>query len=143
MSKRAGPSPHRAAGLVTATHVTRSLPMAVKLAMVISIAALVLAACGGGSASGGSSPYLRGQQANDPELRAGRTVYVANCARCHGTSGEGRIGPRLAGRVGDRFPDIADQISVVEGGRGLMPGFEGRLSDEQIRAVVRYEREVL
>jgi len=123
--------------------VTRSLPTAVKLPMVISIAALVLTACGGGGASGGSSPYPRGQQANDPELRAGRTVYVANCARCHGTSGEGRIGPRLAGRVEDRFPDITDQIAAVAGGRGLMPGFERRLTNEQIRAVVRYEREVL
>ncbi len=119
---------------------------AVVLGAAVTIATLVLAACGGGggsSSAGGSSPYPKGRQAKDRQLVAGRRVFVGSCARCHGTSGQGNIGPRLAGRVTDRFPDIEDQISFVESGKGIMPGFGNLLTDEEIRAVVRYEREVL
>jgi mono/diheme cytochrome c family protein len=115
----------------------------VALGVVVTVAALVLAACGGGGRTGGSSPYPEGRQAEDRQLAAGRRVYVASCARCHGVSGQGNVGPRLAGRVSDRFPDIEDQISFVENGKGLMPSFSDVLTDEEIRAVVRYEREVL
>lgn len=47
------------------------------------------------------------------------------------------------GRVLDRFPDAADQEALIRDGRGGMPSYAGRLSDEQITAVVRYTREVL
>ncbi len=112
----------------------------------ITIAMLLLAACGGGDGpqgAGGSSPVPTGRQAQDPQLVDGRRVFVASCARCHGARGEGRIGPRLAGRVAERFPDVDDQISFVTEGKGLMPGFGNLLTDEEIEAVVRYEREVL
>lgn len=113
------------------------------LAVAATIGTLLLAACGGGGGAGGSSPYPKGRQADDRQLVVGRRVYVASCARCHGASGQGNVGPRLAGRVTDRFPDIQDQISFVEGGKGIMPGFGDRLTAKEIRAVVRYEREVL
>ena len=112
----------------------------------ITTATLSLAACGGGGGAqggGGSSPVPTGRQAQDPQLVEGRRVYVATCARCHGARGEGRVGPRLAGRVADRFPEVGDQIGFVQEGRGLMPGFGNVLTDEEIEAVVRYEREVL
>jgi len=118
----------------------------VLLGAAVLVATLVLAGCGGGDGSrsaGGSSPYPEGRQADDRQLVAGRGVYVGSCARCHGASGQGNIGPRLAGRVADRFPDIEDQINFVESGKGIMPGFANLLTDEEIRAVVRYEREVL
>ena len=56
--------------------------------------------------------------------------------------GEDRTPSRRA-RVADRFPDVEDQISFVQEGKGLMPGFGNLLTDEEIEAVVRYEREVL
>ena len=43
----------------------------------------------------------------------------------------------------DRFTDIQDQLTVVEDGRGGMPGFRGRYTTVEIEAVVRYTREVL
>jgi mono/diheme cytochrome c family protein len=43
----------------------------------------------------------------------------------------------------ERFPQVADQLELVREGRGTMPAWEGRLSPEQIAAVVRYTREVL
>jgi mono/diheme cytochrome c family protein len=71
-------------------------------------------------------------------------LYGSNCAGCHGGDGSGGIGPRLSGnRVVARFPEAADQIAVVSGGRGGMPAFSGWLSDDEIAAVVEYTRTAL
>jgi len=102
----------------------------------------------------------------NPVLAHGQDVYNANCAGCHGGSGQGGTGRRLAGQVLLTFPDRAQHVEwVVNGspaagtpygdpnrpggqhisqdGWGAMPGFGGALSPEDIEAVVRYEREVL
>ena len=71
----------------------------------------------------------------------GRDVYQERCASCHGGNGEGASGPTLAG-VADRLT-VDDHVAVVRDGRGQMPGWDGRLSDEEIEAVVDYERSVL
>ncbi len=73
----------------------------------------------------------------------GAALYGDNCAGCHGGDGSGGIGPRLAGTVVAKFPDPADQIAVVTNGRGGMPAFGDRLSDEEIAAIVDYTRTVL
>jgi mono/diheme cytochrome c family protein len=74
----------------------------------------------------------------------GAAVFEARCAGCHGGDGSGGIGPRLAdGRVVARFPDAEDQVVVVAEGRGGMPAFADRLTEEEIRAVVEYTRTVL
>ena len=38
---------------------------------------------------------------------------------------------------------VEDHTDVVRDGRGEMPGWDGTLSDEEIDAVVDYERSVL
>jgi mono/diheme cytochrome c family protein len=80
---------------------------------------------GGGGASSGSS---------------GKQLFAANCATCHGADGQGAVGPQLAGRMTQQFPDIEDQITLVTNGSGGMPSFSGKLSAQQIRAVVEYTR---
>ena len=70
----------------------------------------------------------------------GAAVFAASCAGCHGADGGGGVGPQLAGRVVDRFPDVADQVAVVTNGRGGMPSFKGRLTPKQIDQVVAYTR---
>ena len=45
--------------------------------------------------------------------------------------------------VEDRFTDIQDQLTVLEDGRGGMPGFRGRYTTVEIEAVGHYTREVL
>jgi mono/diheme cytochrome c family protein len=81
----------------------------------------------------------------DPVLAEGQQIFNRNCASCHGTAGQGGIGPRLAGEVTEDFPDIADQEQFISEGKGSMPGFGGpnRLTPEQIEAVARYTRESL
>ncbi len=68
-------------------------------------------------------------------------MYEQRCASCHGSGGEGSSGPSLAG-VADRLT-VDDHVAVVRDGRGQMPGWDGTLTDEEIDAVVAYERDVL
>jgi mono/diheme cytochrome c family protein len=72
---------------------------------------------------------------------AGATLYSTRCASCHGSDGGGSFGPALGGGVAvGRFPNAADQITVVSQGRGSMPSFADSLTPEQIAAVVEYTR---
>jgi mono/diheme cytochrome c family protein len=97
-----------------------------------------------GSQSAVSAPLPHGAAAKDPRVVRGRSVYAANCARCHGTDGGGGVGPSFHGGVLlRRFSTVEDQVEFVRNGRGVMPAFGGSLSAAQIDAVVRYEREVL
>lgn len=73
----------------------------------------------------------------------GGALYGKRCAGCHGGDGSGGIGPRLAGTMVAKFPDPADQISVVTNGRRGMPSFESSLTEEEIAAIVEYTRAVL
>jgi mono/diheme cytochrome c family protein len=93
-----------------------------------------------GACSSGSAPPAA---ADDAVLGLGRQVWTANCARCHGPAGGGAIGPRLAGRVTEQFPDPAAQAELIARGTRSMPPFRRTLSPEEIEAVVRYTREVL
>jgi len=71
----------------------------------------------------------------------GQAIFTTRCAGCHGQDGGGGFGPALRGGiVVSDFPNAADQIAVVKGGRGSMPSFADSLTDEQIAAVVQYTR---
>ncbi len=88
-------------------------------------------------------------------LALGEELFVANCAACHGATGGGGVAPALADpQLLETFPDFDEQLTfVAEGsvagepygaagdvGTGAMPGFGGQLSEEELRAVVIYER---
>jgi mono/diheme cytochrome c family protein len=109
----------------------------------------------------------RGSHGPVDPLVLGQQTYVAKCASCHGKAGEGGAGPALAsGGAAKTFPDSADQVTWVkegssgkdrgtpygdpnrEGGQhkvesGGMPAFGAQLTEEEIQAVVLYEREKL
>lgn len=69
----------------------------------------------------------------------GQQVFSANCAGCHGASGGGGVGPKLAGNQ-DIISDNALVYNRVTKGKGAMPSFEGKLKDNEIYAVVNYVR---
>lgn len=106
----------------------------------------------------------RGGAVSPAEL--GAQVYSSACASCHGATGGGGIGPPLAGgEAALTFPNEEDHLAWVQNGSapkkgqgygdparpggqrmastGNMPAFSGTLSEEQIHAVVLYEREGL
>lgn len=80
--------------------------------------------------------------AADPgELDAGRQVFEANCAMCHGDDAEGMMGmhPSLRGVV-DRLSLEGVEVAI-RNGRDTdppMPAFAGRLSGDQIDDVISY-----
>jgi cytochrome c oxidase subunit 2 len=107
--------------------------------MMVGVAALSLGAC-----ADTKTADLTSEQANDPQLVLGRQVFQDNCARCHGGNGQGGAGPKLSdGRVVEHFPDPAQEEQVIRNGRGAMPAWDKKLTDEQIAAVLRYTREAL
>ena len=102
---------------------------------VIATLGIGLGAC----ASQGSGPKPK-----DPTLAEGWQQYQDHCATCHGGDGGGGSGPKLANTVEHTFPNIADQIKVIENGKnGGMPAWKGTLTATQIRDVAMYERQCL
>lgn len=72
---------------------------------------------------------------------AGATLFADNCARCHGSSGGGGIGPQLSGgKVVKAFPAVPDEMQFVTRGQDGMPAFGNTLSPAEIRKVVDYTR---
>jgi mono/diheme cytochrome c family protein len=104
------------------------------LVVVIAASAVLTVACGRGGS--GSTP-------SDPVLAQGQQVYKAHCQACHGDKGQGGTGMKLAGRVAQVYPNIADQIAVINNGSSSMPAWKNSLSPADINAVARYERECL
>lgn len=72
----------------------------------------------------------------------GWEVYARHCAECHRFEGEGLRGsiPPLRQNPTVTADDPAMAIQVILHGRGGMPGFAGRLTDEHIVAVATYIR---
>ncbi len=119
---------HEAAGLALGGAVLVFLP-------VLLVGLVIL----GFSNSGADGPSAESPVA---DVALGEDTYRSACASCHGASGEGGVGPAMEG-VAERYPDIDDQIAIVVGGKNAMPAFGAVLTDEQVRAVVEFEREIL
>ncbi len=106
----------------------------------LALSTLVVTACATGVPEVPAGPD--GQR--DEVLVVGRDVYRRNCVNCHANDGGGGKGAKLKdGAVVEKYPDAADQAAVIRNGRGQMPSFDGRLTDAEIDAVVRFTREVL
>ena len=97
-------------------------------------------------------------------VAVGQQVYsgAAACAGCHGANGGGGVGPSfIGGALYKTFPTCADHAKWIQLGSagwqaevgaaygaentisiGGMPGFQGKLTEEEIMAVVVFERVV-
>ena len=105
---------------------------------------IVVTAFVAGCSSGAAEVPLGPDGEPDPELTVGRDVWSQRCASCHGKDGGGNSGPKLSdGRVVEVFPDPTDEGQLIADGKGGMPAFSGVLSESELKAVVRYTREVL
>lgn len=79
-------------------------------------------------------------------LASSRSLYIRNCARCHGSDGRGDT---ELGRLNDA-PDIsggrmknvgaARLRSLISRGKGSMPGFGKKLTASQISSLASYVR---
>ena len=124
--------------------------VATRVGVLAISATLMLGACGGGGGGGGGggatsgSPLPTGADAHDATLLAGRNVFSAECASCHGARGQGGVGPTFQdGNLLRDYPNAEDQVTFVLNGKGIMPPFAGVLTHRQLESVVAYERQVL
>lgn len=86
---------------------------------------------------------LSGAEAMDAgKVDAGAVVYADNCAACHGESGEGDVAqgaPNLSDQIwlfGGDYDTIRETVTYSR--FGVMPAWNTRLTEAQIRAVSAY-----
>ena len=87
-------------------------------------------------------------QKNKASEKTGMTLYIKHCASCHGKAGLGdgvksRTLKDFAGDFsGSYYQDQTDgeHFYKTKFGRGEMPKYEGKLSDEEIWHTVNYMR---
>ena len=112
----------------------------------VSIILLLLTACGGSTSTE--------QTLSPAQLAEGKALYEANCAACHGISGEGeenwqnnnedgtlRAPPHDSSGHTWHHPDQHLFQITSKGGKGLnsrMPAFEEKLTSEEITLVLEY-----
>ena len=70
-------------------------------------------------------------------------LYKAKCAMCHGPDGS-KTNPAM-GVKALNSPDVqklsdADLTASITNGKGKMPAYKGKLTDEQIKSLVAYVR---
>jgi len=96
---------------------------------------------------------LQSVSADAAQLAAGRNVYLAVCAGCHGRDGEGKphVAVPMHGNSTVRQTDPHNLIVAMLDGIGAqdfpglermqeMPGFAGQLSDEELAQLASYLR---
>jgi mono/diheme cytochrome c family protein len=89
----------------------------------------------------------------DSTMTLGHSLFMANCAACHRSSGEGVTGmvSSLADSAGVRAPDASNMLrTILIGSRGAvtqsnptgaaMPNFSWKLTDGDIAALSTYVR---
>jgi mono/diheme cytochrome c family protein len=104
------------------------------LLLIVAALAMALVGCGGDSATTTTTAVAT----TDTTASGGGDIdaaalYSANCASCHGVSGEGGIGPDLRG-----VTDTAIVETQVAAGAGSMPAFGDELSTDEISALATY-----
>jgi mono/diheme cytochrome c family protein len=73
-------------------------------------------------------------------------VYKAKCSSCHGADGKGEttMGKNLKlkdlGSADVQNKSDADLTAIIADGKKPMPGYKGKISDEDISGLVKYIR---
>lgn len=93
---------------------------------------------------------LLGSWAGAPGARgdaaAGKDAYQKKCAMCHGADGKGDTPSGKSMKLRDLGSDDvqkqtdAQLIDITANGKGKMPAYKSKLTDEQIKDVVAFIR---
>ena len=72
-------------------------------------------------------------------------LYKSKCQMCHGADGKGTAAGQKMGARDFHSPEVAkqsdaDMAKITKEGKGKMPKFEGKLTDDQIKELVKYIR---
>lgn len=125
---------------------------------VVALMSLPVSAADAPAAPGGPHPLVAAASSpaaapTGATVREGQTLYATYCAACHQANGEGMTGvfPPLKGSAVVNRADATKHIDIVIGGlqgarvsgvtyTNPMPAFAATLSDEDIAAIIDYER---
>lgn len=87
------------------------------------------------------APAAGAQDEDDPaDLGLGMEIWNGGCSGCHQTDGSGSSAGRSLIDIALEQPDRSVHVASVTNGIGNMPGYEGRLTEDEIDAVVSYVR---
>lgn len=75
--------------------------------------------------------------ADQAQLVQGHQYFSQNCASCHGTHGQGGIGPSL---YNSDLTDDKIATIIKNGVKGRMPAFGSQYKDPQVQALTAYIR---
>jgi cytochrome c6 len=107
----------------------------VKLSTIATILALVAAA-----------PFLG--LSRPPQAQKGQAIFEEMCVGCHGPDGKAQTDMGKKVQAADLTSSAVQSVSdsklegTVKSGKGKMPSFDGKLSDEDIHSVVAYVRQI-
>lgn len=80
--------------------------------------------------------------AQDGDAENGKGLFGENCAVCHGTDGQGRVGASLEGWFSGNNPEAFVRTTVRDGVADTMPAFSqskgGALTDQEIDDIAAY-----
>ncbi len=103
------------------------------LAFALALAAGVLATSCAGKSSNPAQVFAPISSA----AMKGRSLFLKNCAHCHGDDARGDEGPDLHGLD---WTDEQITTRIRNGKKGQMTAFAGKFSPQQIRELVAYLR---
>ncbi|MFQ3215410.1 MAG: mono/diheme cytochrome c family protein [Marivirga sp.] len=72
----------------------------------------------------------------DDILRSGKEIYLAECKKCHGV--DGKKGLFKSPDLSATKLNLSEKVAWIKQGKGVMPGYDGKLSDEEIKSVAAY-----
>jgi len=114
-----------------------------RVVLFLGVAALLLVAagCGGGGGSGAAGTTTAATTTAPGEtgnVAKGKEVFTsAGCGTCHTFSAAGSTGS-IGPNLDDASPSFETVVSRVTDGRGVMPSFADKLSEQQIRDVAAF-----
>lgn len=85
-----------------------------------------------------------------PSARAqgGADLFKSKCAACHGSDGSASTAVGKSMKIRDfHSPDVqkqtdAELTGIISTGKGAMPSYKGKLTDDQIKQLVGYIRDL-
>lgn len=108
---------------------------------------VAFAACNGGDDGTDDEDSEDSESDASPEVQAildltgdatnGADLYGANCESCHAADGSGGIGPSLVDEL-QNTDEYNEFLQIILDGEGVMPGFSGSLSDQDIADIWAY-----
>ncbi len=73
--------------------------------------------------------------------QSGADTYKAKCAMCHGPDGKKEnpaMGTKALTSPEVQKMSVAELTAAITSGKGKMPAYKGKLTDDQIKAVAEY-----